>query len=88
MSLDFLNEYLVPIVIASCLVIGYCIKQIDKIPNNIIPTVLAIIGAIVGCIDAGGISLKSIVYGAISGLASTGIHQLFKQWIERDDSDA
>ena len=45
MSLDFLNEYLVPIVIAACLVIGYCIKQIDKIPNNIIPTVLAIIGA-------------------------------------------
>ena len=87
MSLDFLHEYFVPIVVAACLIVGYCIKRFEKIPNKFIPTILAILGAVLACVDAGGVSLPTIVHGAFSGLASTGLHQAFKQIIEGDDNE-
>jgi len=87
MSLDFLNEYFVPIVVAACLIVGYCIKRFDKIPNNLIPTILAVLGAVLSCINSHGISLQIVVYGAFSGLASTGLHQMFKQIIEGENNE-
>lgn len=81
MTLDFLTEYFVPIVVAACLIIGFCLKQLKVIPNRFIPTILAVIGAVLACVNAKGISLQMIVYGAFSGLASTGMHQAFKQII-------
>ena len=87
MSLDFLNEYFVPIVVAACLIVGYCMKRFEKIPNKIIPTVLAILGAVLSCVNSQAISLQIVVYGAFSGLASTGLHQMFKQYIEKDGDE-
>jgi hypothetical protein len=52
--------------------------------NKIIPTVLAVLGAVCACINAGGITLEAVTAGAVTGLASTGIHQLFKQMIEKE----
>ena len=54
------------------------------IPNDDIPVILAVIGAIMNSIVS-GISVESIVYGAVMGLASTGMHQAFKRWIENDN---
>ena len=88
MSLDFLTEYYMPIVVIACLIIGYCVKHtpvLAWLDNHLIPGLLAIIGAILGCIANRGISLENIVYGAFSGLASVGFHQIFKQWIEGRD---
>ena len=70
-------------VVAVCFVVGYLIKNsIPKIPNKCIPSVLTVVGAIVGAIisAAGGdASLSSIgngfISGAISGLASTGSYE-------------
>lgn len=87
MNLDFLNEYFVPIVVAACLIVGYCMKRFEKIPNKIIPTVLAILGAVLSCVNSQAISLQIVVYGAFSGLASTGLHQMFKQYIEKDGEE-
>ena len=87
MNLDFLNEYFVPIVVAACLIVGYCMKRFEKIPNKIIPTVLAILGAVLSCVNSQAISLQIVVYGAFSGLASTGLHQMFKQYIEKDGDE-
>ena len=52
--------------------------------NNDIPCVLAVLGAILNCI-VGGLSVESIVYGALMGLASTGLHQAFTKFIERTE---
>ena len=49
--------------------------------DKYIPTIVAILGAILGGLTLGW-TLQSIVAGAVSGLASTGLHQLFKQLIE------
>lgn len=82
--ISILNEHFVVVVWVACLVIGYCIKHasfLSKIPNNDIPVILAVLGAVVNCI-VGGFGVESIVYGALTGLASTGAHQAFTKFIE------
>lgn len=86
--MDFANltEYFVLVVMVACLVVGYIIKHatfFKWIPNSDIPVVLAILGSIVNVI-VGGLSVESVVYGALMGLASTGLHQSFKQFIEKE----
>ena len=86
--MDFVTiftDHFVLVVMVACLVVGYIIKHatfFKWIPNDDIPVVLAILGAIVNTI-VGGLSIDSIVYGALMGLASTGLHQAFKQFIEK-----
>ena len=87
MDFSVLTEYFVVVVLVACLVMGYIIKHatfLKWIPNDDIPVILAVIGAIVNSIVS-GISVESIVYGAVMGLASTGMHQAFKRWIENDN---
>lgn len=87
MDFSVLTEYFVVVVLVACLVMGYIIKHatfLKWIPNDDIPVILAVIGAIMNSIVS-GISVESIVYGAVMGLASTGMHQAFKRWIENDN---
>lgn len=75
-------EYLMPLAVAGCLVIGYCLKQFKRLNiNDYIPTILAVVGALIAG-KAKGFSIESIIIGAISGLASTGLHQAFTRFIE------
>lgn len=87
MDLNFITQLYIPIVLIACLVVGYCIKHISwltAVSNEYIPTILAVLGAVLGCVAAGSVSLENIVYGAVTGLASTGLHQAFSQLINRD----
>lgn len=82
MDFTVLTEYFVLVVLVACLIVGYCIKTtLDFIPNKYIPTILAVFGAIINTI-ASGFSLETIVFGALTGLASTGLHQAFTKFIE------
>jgi hypothetical protein len=86
MDLSFISELYIPIVLVACLIVGYCIKNIkwlDRISNEYIPSILAILGAVLGCVANCSITFENIVYGALSGLSSTGMHQMFKQWINK-----
>ena len=90
MDLGFLTDYYVPVVLVACLIVGYCIKHIkwlDKISNDYIPTILAILGAVLGCVASSAIDLNTIVYGAFSGLASTGLHQAFTKLITKGSEE-
>ena len=82
MDFSALSEYFVLVVLVACLVVGYIIKSsLNFIPNKFIPTILAVLGAVLNAVVT-GLSVESIVYGAVMGLASTGMHQAFKQFIE------
>lgn len=84
MDFTSLTEYFVLVVIVACLVVGYIIKHatfLQWVKNDDIPIVLAFVGAILNPIVS-GLSIESIVFGALMGLASTGLHQSFKNWIE------
>lgn len=88
MDLNILTENFVLVVMVACLVVGYIIKHatfFKWINNNDIPVVLAGVGVIVNCI-VGGLSVETVVYGAVMGLASTGFHQAFKQFIEKSNN--
>ena len=61
------------------------IKWLDAVSNEYIPSILAILGAVLGCVAVGTVSLESIVYGAVTGLASTGLHQVFSQIINKTE---
>lgn len=88
--MDFtqLTQYFVLVVMVACLVVGYIIKtSFDRVPNKYIPTILAVIGAVLNMIVS-GVSVESIVYGALMGLASTGLHQAFTRFVEGEREDA
>jgi hypothetical protein len=90
MDLSFISELYIPIVLVACLIVGYCIKHIkwlDRIANDYIPSILALLGAILGCVANCSITLENIVYGALSGLASTGLHQAFTRWINKNKGE-
>lgn len=85
MDLSFIAEYYIPIVVVACLIVGYCLKHIkwfEKIANEYIPTVMAVLGGVLGCVIQ-GLTIENAVFGAFSGLASTGLHQAFKQLIDK-----
>lgn len=82
--MDFtqLTNYFVLVVMVACLVVGYIIKtSFDFVPNKYIPTILAVVGAVLNTIVS-GMSVEAIVYGALMGLASTGLHQAFTRFVE------
>ena len=86
--MDFtqLIEYFVLVVLVACLVIGYIIKHatiFKWIPNDDIPVILAIFGCLIN-LSVSGLSVESAVYGAVMGLASTGMHQAFTKFIEKE----
>ena len=87
MDLNLITEHFVLVVMVACLVIGYIIKHatfFKWINNNDIPVILAVFGAITNAIVS-GLSVESVVYGAVMGLASTGFHQTFKKFVEKSN---
>ena len=82
--MEFLNEYMIPVIIGICLVVGYIIKHwIKDADNKIIPTVCAIVGLVVAIwINLDNITPEVVLSGLASGLASTGLHQAFKQLLD------
>lgn len=83
-NLQFLQDLYVPIVMVICLCVGYILKHwLKDVDNRIIPTVLTVLGAVCACVNVWDISLELIAAGAVTGLASTGLHQMFKQIVEK-----
>lgn len=86
--MEFLNEFMLPVVLGICLCVGYILKQwVSDLDNKYIPTVVAILGVLLASwISKWAVTPQVILSGLISGLASTGMHQLFKQYIEKHDN--
>ena len=85
--MEFLNDYLVVIVVGICLCVGYVIKNLiptDKI-NRFIPLIMAVLGVALNVWLNFDFSPEILLGGLASGLASTGMHQLFKQFIEKGE---
>ena len=84
MDLTFITNLYMPIVMVICLCVGYILKHwIKDLDNKVIPTVVAILGGILACLTEWSITVELIASGLVTGLASTGLHQVFKQIIEK-----
>lgn len=85
MDLGFITDLYIPIVLVICLCVGFVFKKWVPADDKWIPTIMLILGAVLGCVANQEITLMSIGAGAVTGLASTGLHQVFKQLIDGSD---
>lgn len=76
--MEFLQDYLVLVVVGICLTIGYVIKHsLDFIPNKYIPLIMGVLGVVINTWLNGWIFTPEILLGGLaSGLASTGAFEL------------
>ena len=83
MDLTFLNEYFIPVIVGICLCVGYVIKtSVPKVDNSLIPMILSILGLFINIWINHTLNPSIVLGGLFSGLASTGLHQLFKNLIK------
>lgn len=89
MDITFLTEFAVPIIVGICLCIGYIIKNMipsDGI-NKYIPLIMGALGVVLNVWINLGITPQILLGGLFSGLASTGMHQVFKNLINKNKED-
>lgn len=84
-DLTFLSEYAIPIVIGICLCIGFVIKQsLSFVPNKYIPLIMSVLGIVSNVWLNQFLFTPEIMLGGLfSGLASTGLYELFRNMIEK-----
>ena len=84
--MEAMEQYLLPEVMLASLLLGFIVKKwIRDVNNRWIPTIVAIFGALAAVFTGQPTEegvLRLLVSGALSGLASTGMHQLLKNWLE------
>lgn len=85
--MEFLNDYIVLVVLGICLCAGYIFKHLvptDKV-NRFIPLIVGVLGVFLNVWLAGWQVTPEIILGGLaSGLASTGMHELFTQFIRSE----
>ena len=81
--MELFETYIVPVILGICLVVGYLIKNFTGAENRYIPLVVTVLGVgLAVWMHWPAATAAILLGGAVSGLASTGMHQLFRQWIE------
>ena len=84
MDLGFLSEYAVPVIVGICLCVGYILKHMvstDQV-NRYIPLVMGALGVVLNVWMNTHFTAEILLAGLFSGLASTGLHQLFTQLLK------
>lgn len=81
--MDFLDEYMLPVVLGICLCVGFVLKKwISDLENKYIPTIVSGLGVFLAVwLNDFQVTPDAILGGMISGLASTGMYELFRQYI-------
>ena len=87
-DLSFLTSYAVPVVIGICLCIGYVVKtSLTFIKNKYIPLIMAIVGVLLSIWINRSIDPNIILSGMFSGLASTGLYEMFRNIINNKEKE-
>nr|DAO17189.1 MAG TPA: holin [Caudoviricetes sp.] len=87
MDLNFLMDYINPVILGICLLVGYVIKTaIPAIKNRYIPLAALAMGTIIAILInmSNGINAEVVLGGMISGLASTGFYEMLRNLIDKD----
>lgn len=85
--MEFLNDYLVLIVVGICLCVGYVIKHLipNEAVNKFIPLIMAVLGVGLNIWLNWALTPEILLGGLLSGLASTGLYEAFHQFINKGD---
>ena len=86
MDLAYLTEYINVITLGICLCVVYVIKaSITIIPNKYIPLIMLILGTTISVLtNLDNITSAIILQGMVSGLASTGLYETFRNLINKE----
>ena len=87
MDLSFLTNYINPVILGICLLVGYVIKTaIPAIKNRYIPLAALTMGTIIAILInmSSGINAEVIISGMTSGLASTGLYEMLRNLVDKD----
>ena len=83
--MEFLENYIVLAVLGICLCIGYILKNVvpgEKI-IRFIPLIMGLLGAGCNVWIAGALTPDVLLAGLVSGLASTGLYEMFHQFLTK-----
>lgn len=83
MDLGFLTEFAVPIIVGICLCVGYIVKNVipNEDLNRFIPLIMGLLGVGLNVWINGAFTAEILLGGLFSGLASTGLYEMFKNII-------
>lgn len=78
--MEILNDYIVIVVMAICLCVGYIIKNsLEFIPNKYIPLIMGLLGIVLNVwLNNWAFTPTVLLGGLASGLASTGAFEAVK----------
>lgn len=81
-----IEQFMIPIVVLAGFILGFFIKHTSFLKkfSSDIPFYAGLLGMILGPVIQ-GLSVESVVYGGISGLASVGVHQFLKKSLGLDN---
>lgn len=94
--MEFLQQFINLTIMGLCVVIGYVWTA--TVPANspsrrYIPLTMCVLGSVLAAAVLRPVTLEVVLTGAVSGLASTGLHEAFKQlilkpkWIEDKETE-
>lgn len=86
MDINFLFDYINPIILGICLLAGYALKEaFDWFENRYIPLAAMCLGTVISIIvNWPGINAAVILGGMISGMASTGLYEMLRNLLKYD----
>ena len=90
MDLSVLTQYLDVLIVGICLCVGFIVKKwVKDVDNKYIPTIVAILGLVLKIVFYfdNGIRLELILSGLLSGLASTGLYEAFRNFVENEEEN-
>ena len=82
--MEFISEYISVIALVAALCVGYILKNLvpNEEVNKFIPLIAAVVGLVICLWESGWVATpETVVMGIVSGLASTGLYEAFKQFI-------
>lgn len=81
-------------IVVICYLVGVACKAISAIKDEIIPVIVGLVGGALGVVGMYVIPdfpaqdiLNAVAVGISSGLASTGVNQVYKQLTKEDEAD-
>lgn len=83
--MDFLAQFSIPVIVGICLCVGYILKNVvttDKV-NKFIPLIMGVLGLGLNIWINLAVTPDIILGGLVSGLASTGLYEAFRQFIKK-----
>ena len=88
MDINFLLECINLPILGICLMVGYVLKTaFAKFPNRYIPLAALTLGTIIAIAvnTKSGINIDVVLGGMISGLASTGLYEMLRNLLNKDE---